>query len=404
MRNHTETVEIRGHIIDSLILPKILDEVVEAGADFEVLEFQIGKGHQDPSFARIQVWTADPPSLERLLKQLQRHGAQPVETQDAGLIAADIDGTFPDGFYSTTNLPTEVRVGGRWIPVTNTEMDCGLLVESESARTIPMADVRKGQMIVTGHAGIKVTPLEKPRGRRAFEFMGSAVSSEKPKKLLVDRVADQMRRVRDEGAKILWVVGPAVIHTGSGPDLARLTEQGWVDILFAGNGFAAHDIESNLFGTSLGVYLHEGTSAEAGHEHHLRAINTIRRVGSISTAVEKGVLTGGVMFQLAKMGLPFVLGGSVRDDGPLPDTITDVLETQGRMREVIDGVGMAVVVASMLHGIATGNILPATVSLVCVDIDPSTVTKLLDRGSTQSLGVVTDVGLFVKRLADVLLG
>lgn len=402
MHDNTEIVEIRGHIIDSLILPRILDEIVEIGADYNVLDFQIGKTHEDPSFARIQVWTSDPETLERLLGRLQKHGATPSEAGEAVLVAAEMDGAFPEDFYSTTNLPTEVRIHGTWIPVENTEMDCGVLVENGRAKTIPMIEVRKGQMIVTGGTGVKVNPLEKPRGRKAFEFMGSQVSSEKPKELLVDRIADQMRKVRSEGGKILWVVGPAVIHTGSGPDLVDLVRNGWANVLFAGNGFAAHDIESNLFGTSLGVFLHEGTSAEAGHEHHLRAINAMRRAGSISAAVDSGLITGGVMYELVKRNLPFVLAGSVRDDGPLPDTIPDVMQAQRRMRELIHGVGMTIIVSSMLHGIATGNLLPATIPLVCVDIDPSAVTKLLDRGSTQSLGVVTDVGLFVKELARLL--
>lgn len=402
MREHTETVEITGHIIDSLVLPKILDEIIDSEADYEVLDFRIGRSHQDHSFARIQVWARDSQALDRLLKRLQRHGAVPFEQRDAELTAADMDGAFPEGFYSTTNLPTEVRTEGEWITVENTEMDCGIVVHGGRARTLPMIEVERGQMIVTGQSGIKVMPLQKPRGRSLFGFMGSAVSSEKPKELQVDRIAEQMRRVRESGEKLLWVVGPAVIHTGSGANLAALVRHGWVDVLFSGNGFAAHDLESNLFGTSLGVYLHEGTPAEGGHEHHLRTINAVRRAGGIAAAVEKEIVTEGVMYELVKKGLPFVLAGSVRDDGPLPDTIIDMVEAQRRMRELVGDLGMAIIVASMLHGIATGNILPATIPLVCVDIDPSTVTKLLDRGSTQSLGLVTDVGLFVKELADIL--
>lgn len=403
MRQHTETVEIRGHIIDSRILPKILDEIIELGGDYEVVDFQIGKTHGDPSFARIRLWASDDQALEQMLRRLQRHGAVPADVADAVLVAADIDGAFPEGFYSTTNLSTEVRVDGRWIPVAGAEMDCGIAVENGRARTIPMLDVRKGQMIVTGRSGIRVKPLEKPRGAGAFEFMSSAVSSEKPKELQVGRIAAEMRRVRSNGGKLVWVVGPALVHTGAGPALAALVEHGWVDVLFTGNGFAAHDIESNLFGTSLGVDLHAGTSDQAGHEHHLRAINTVRRAGSIHEAVEQGIVTGGVMYQLVRKEIPFVLGGSVRDDGPLPDTITEVMEAQRRMRSLVGDAGMAIIVASMLHGIATGNILPATIPLVCVDIDPSTVTKLLDRGSIQSLGLVTDVGLFVKELAEILI-
>jgi lysine-ketoglutarate reductase/saccharopine dehydrogenase-like protein (TIGR00300 family) len=398
----TETVEIKGHIIDSLILPKVLDEIVASGAEYEVLSFEIGKTHQDPSFARIQVWAADEQSLQKLLRRLHRDGAVPVDLGEAALKPADIDGAFPEGFYSTTNLPTQVRVGGSWITVENPEMDCGIVVEGDRAFTLPMVDVRKGQMVVTGHFGLKVTPLERPRGKQIFEFMASDISSEKPKEMQIQLVAGLMRAVRESDRKILWVVGPAVIHTGSGPALSSLVAGGWVDVLFAGNGFAAHDIEAAMFGTSLGINLDQGTPAEAGHEHHIRAINSVRRAGSIAAAVERGILGQGVMYELVSHRVPFVLGGSVRDDGPLPETLTDVIEAQQHMRALINGAGLGIIVASMLHGIATGNILPAAVPIVCVDINPATVTKLLDRGSIQSVGLVTDVGLFVKELARLL--
>jgi lysine-ketoglutarate reductase/saccharopine dehydrogenase-like protein (TIGR00300 family) len=400
--SHTETVEIKGHIIDSLILPKILDEIVASGAEYEVLTFEIGKTHQDPSFARIQVWAPDEQSLQKLLRRLHRDGADPVDLGEAVLKPADMDGAFPEGFYSTTNLPTQVRVGDRWISVENPEMDCGIVVEDERAFTLPMSDVRKGQMVVTGHSGLKVTPLERPRGKQIFEFMASEISSEKPKEMQIELVAGLMRTVRESDRKLLWVLGPAVIHTGSGPALSSLVAGGWVDILFAGNGFAVHDIEAAMFGTSLGINLDQGTPAEAGHEHHIRAINAVRRAGSIAAAVERGILTKGVMYELVRHRVPFVLGGSVRDDGPLPETLTDVVEAQQQMRALIDAVGLGIIVASMLHGIATGNILPAAVPIVCVDINPATVTKLLDRGSTQSVGLVTDVGLFIKELTRML--
>jgi lysine-ketoglutarate reductase/saccharopine dehydrogenase-like protein (TIGR00300 family) len=265
-----------------------------------------------------------------------------------------------------------------------------------------MADVRKGQMVVTGHSGLKVSPLERPRGKQIFEFMASDISSEKPKEIQIELVAGLMRSVRESGRKLLWVVGPAVIHTGSGPALSSLVAGGWVDLLFAGNGFAAHDIEAAMFGTSLGVNLKLGTPAESGHEHHIRAINSVRRAGSIAAAAEGGILTQGVMYELVRHRVPFVLGGSVRDDGPLPETVTDTIEAQQKMRALLGGIGLGVIIASMLHGIATGNILPASVPIVCVDINQATVTKLLDRGSIQSVGLVTDVGLFVKELAHLM--
>lgn len=400
MSAHSETIEIRGHIIDSFVLPKIFDEVVEMRGEFKVLEFTIGRTHDEPSHARIQVSTPDQASLEELLRRLHRHGAVPVDTGEAVLVEADMDGAFPEDFYSTTNLPTDVRLGGHWIPVENPEMDCGIVVDDGRAMTIPMSDVHKGQEIVTGRAGIKVKPLDRPRGQGAFEFMASDISSEKPKQLQVERVASQLQAARKAGKKILWVVGPALIHSGSGADLSRLVDDGWVDVLFAGNGFATHDIESHMFGTSLGINLHEGAPVEAGHEHHIRAINAVRRAGGIRPAVEKGLIGDGVMKRLVERNIPYVLGGSVRDDGPLPDTVTDIIEAQRQMRKHAEGVGLAIMVASMLHGIATGNILPAETQIVCVDINPATVTKLMDRGSLQSLGLVTDVGLFIKELAD----
>jgi len=399
----TEAVELTGHIIDSLLLPRILDELVEGGAEYEIVQFQIGRTHQDASVARIEFWTKDQESLERILARLLPLGAVPVDAGDATVEAADRDGAFPYHFYSTTNLPTEVRIAGKWVPVENPEMDCGIVVSGGHARTVPVSDIRKGQAVVTGRAGLRVTPMERPRDHSDFAFMASSVSSEKPKELQIARVAEEMKRVRSAGKKILWICGPALIHTGSGKDLCDLVNKGWVNVLFSGNGFATHDIESSIFKTSLGVYLEKGTSAEGGHEHHIRAINAVRRSGSIAEAVKDGTIKGGVMHALIKKGVPYVLGGSVRDDGPLPDTVTDIVDAQRQMRALIADVGMAIVVSSMLHGIATGNLLPAAIPIVCVDINPSTVTKLLDRGSIQSAGLVTDVGLFVKQLRDLLI-
>jgi len=398
----TETVEMRGHIIDSQLLSSVLNELADTGVEYVMEIFEIGRTVDDTSYAKIKLHSDDEQTLERVLARIHDFGANPTDIGQAELKEVDIDGAFPADFYSTTNLPTEVRVGGHWLEVQSPEMDCGVLVEGNSARTIPVSDVRKGQLVVTGRSGVRVTPLNVARGGQTFEFMASSVSSEKPKDLQIRRIADEMRRVRDAGQKILWVVGPALIHTGSGPDLGALVRNGWVSVLFGGNGFATHDIESNIFETSLGVYLSEGIPAEGGHEHHIRAINLVRRSGSIAAAVSDGTITGGVMYDLVQAGVPFVLGGSVRDDGPLPDTVTDILETQTKMRQHIGDVGLTIVVASMLHGIATGNILPATVPLVCVDINPSTVTKLMDRGSIQSSGLVTDVGLFVRQLKDQL--
>jgi lysine-ketoglutarate reductase/saccharopine dehydrogenase-like protein (TIGR00300 family) len=232
--------------------------------------------------------------------------------------------------------------------------------------------------------------------------MNSDVSSEKPKALLVADVARQLRATRDAGRKVLFVCGPAVIHTGAGPDVERLVRGGFVDVLFAGNGFATHDIESNVLGTSLGYSLGGGFATDGGHANHLRVINEVRRRGSIAAAVESGYLRSGVMAACVELGIPFVLAGSLRDDGPLPDVERDVVAAADHMRELVAGVGAAVMLASTLHSIATGNILPASVLTYCVDINQAVVTKLADRGSHQALGIVTDVGLFLRDLADEL--
>ena len=399
----TEAVEIRGHIIDSLILPRVLDEIVEAGADYRMAAFEVGKSHDDPSYARIEI-TAERDALDRLLRRLADLGATPPDTGDAVLVPADRDGVFPENFYSTTNLPTQVRIDGSWLDVASSEMDCGIVVADGSARTVPMSEIRTGDPVVTGHAGIKVHPLERPRGGagQTFSFMSSEVSSEKPQGLMVQRIAENMRVVKDSGKKILWVLGPAVVHTGSVEAFCALIRSGWVDVVFAGNAIATHDSEAAIFGTSLGVSLSEGVPTEHGHEHHIRAINAVRRAGSFEEAVASGLISSGVMYHLVTHGVDYVLGGSVRDDGPMPGVITDVLETQRAMRARVPGLGIAVMVSTMLHSIATGNILPATVPIVCVDINPAAVTKLVDRGSIQSVGMVTDVGLFLRQLADAL--
>jgi lysine-ketoglutarate reductase/saccharopine dehydrogenase-like protein (TIGR00300 family) len=287
------------------------------------------------------------------------------------------------------------------VPVEQPEMDCGLLVHGEARiRTVPVSDVKAGDRVVCGAGGVKVElPQREPSSGDTFEFMGSAVSSEKPQSLLLRQIAQQMREVKADGGKVLWVGGPAVVHTGAAPAMVALVEAGYVDVLFAGNALATHDIEASLYGTSLGVDLAQGKGVEHGHEHHIRAINAIRKAGSIAAAVESGVLTSGVMHAMVRTGKRFVLVGSVRDDGPLPDVHTDVIVGQRAMRAELPGVGFAIMVATMLHSIATGNILPASIPLVCVDINPATVTKLADRGSAQAVGIVTDIGLFLEGLA-----
>lgn len=410
----TETIEVHGHIVDSLILAKILDSILEAGADYELVDVSIGKTNRDTSRAAIAVRAADQGALDALLDSLQVHGANRVTHSDAVLVAADTDGVLPAGFHSTTNLDTDVLVDGTWYATQNPEMDCALVVRGDgtdvAVRTIPMHRVQAGDRIVVGRDGVRVHPPLRRAGTGAFEFMNSEVSSEKPKGLLIRQVAERMRAARAEGGRVLLVAGPAAIHTGAGPDLAMLVEHGWIDCLFTGNGFATHDLESNVLGTSLGVGVVDGAPVEGGHANHVRVINEIRRHGSIAAAVEAGYVTGGVMHACVTAGVPFVLAGSVRDDGPLPDTMTDVAAAADAMRDQVHGlpggdggnIRVALMLATTLHAIATGNILPASVETFCVDINQAVVTKLADRGSHQAVGIVTDIGVFVRQLAHEL--
>ncbi len=400
----SETIEVTGHIVDSLLLAKILDSILDAGCDYEMVDVRVGKTSLDASSARIVVTGDDEEALGRLLDELQVHGANRTAQQDAHLEAATTDGVLPEGFYATTNLASGVRVDGTWLSVENPEMDCALVVRDGRALTAPMHQVRRGDMVVVGSDGVRVQAPSHARDTQVFEFMASEVSSEKPKTLLVAQVADRLRAARERGGKVLVVAGPAVVHTGAAPDLARLVAGGWVDVLFAGNGFATHDIESNVLGTSLGVSVDEGKPTEGGHANHLRVINEVRRHGSIAAAVDAGLITGGVMRACVQHGVPFVLGGSIRDDGPLPDVITDVVAAADAMRAHLHEVRVALMLASTLHAIATGNCLPAGVETFCVDINQAVVTKLADRGSHQALGIVTDVGPFVRQLADQLVG
>ena len=402
----SETVEITGHLMDTGILSRVLDDIREYGGDWTIDRFDVGREASDSSHAVLTVSAEDDESLERLLMRIQTRGVNQVDPGEASLAEAEMDGVFPEHFYSTTNLDTRVRLNGRWVRVENPEMDCGLIVEGEGADTrvysLPMVDVKQGMRVVCGAGGIKVAIPEPPEGTGSFGFMESEVSSEKPQAVLVRQVADGMREAKAQGKKVLWVGGPGVVHTGAAPAMVALVKAGYVDVLFAGNALATHDIESALYGTSLGIDLAMGRGVEHGHEHHIRALNTIRKAGSIKAAVDEGVLTGGVMHAMVTEDKKYVLVGSVRDDGPLPDVYTDVIDGQRAMRAELKDVGFCIMVATMLHSVATGNILPATIPLVCVDINPATVTKLADRGSSQARGIVTDVGLFLEQLAGEL--
>jgi lysine-ketoglutarate reductase/saccharopine dehydrogenase-like protein (TIGR00300 family) len=412
----TEVVRLDGHVVDSLLLPKVLDAIVDAGASYEILELDMGTTSLDPSHVRIRVSAADESALDALLAEIQVHGVNREDASDAELVAAPADGVLPTGFYSTTNLPTWARVNGHWTKSGRPEMDCALVVDvaagssGSAVRVVPMHQVRAGDRVVTGWRGVRVEAPTRPDEAEGFGFMTSEVSSEKPKAVSLGRVANSIREARDRrergtgGGRVLAVCGPAVVHTGAAPALARMVRDGWVQLLFAGNGFATHDIESNVLGTSLGVSLGEGVLSEHGHANHLRVINEVRRFGSIAAAVEAGWLQSGVLYECVRAGVPFILGGSVRDDGPLPDVISDTVAAADAMRAQLDDVDVAIMLATTLHAIATGNLLPAGVETYCVDINQAVVTKLADRGSHQALGIVTDVGLFVGELADRLCG
>lgn len=402
----SETVEIRGHIIDSLLLPKVLDAIMVAGGSFKIEDIVVGQTRHDPSSARIVVTASTAKSLDELLATISDHGANPIASHDCRLVSADMSGAFPEGFYSTTNQRTELRLEGSWIDVDDQEMDCGIAVDDarHAARCVAMTDVEKGQQIVVGHAGVRVVPEQRSQSSHGFEFMNSAVSTEKPKGVATAQVAQQMHAAKTAGEKILIVGGPAIVHTGSVDHMTWLIQNGYVQKLFAGNALATHDIEQAIFGTSLGVSLLSGDNIEAGHEHHLRSINRIRRLGGIRQAVEAEQLKSGIMYECVKHGVDYLLAGSIRDDGPLPEVITDAIEAQRQMRERVRDVSFCLMLATTLHSIAVGNLLPAWVKVVCVDINPSTVIKLSDRGSWQTVGLVTDVEPFMRALVEDLKG
>src|SRR5581483_10669601 len=398
----TEIVEAEGHLIDSQLLTAMWDTVVRHEGAFEVLEFRIGRTNEEPSFLSMRVTAADA-RMSELLEELVTLGCRVSRIEDAHLVPADRDRCAPEDFYSTTNHQTFVRLKGQWVAVEKQRMDAAIVVEPDaSAVCRKLRDIRKGDLVVCGVAGVKIVPEFKERDRHGFAFMTNEISSERRVEVGVSRIAAMMRDAKKRGEKIAFVAGPVVVHTGGGPYFTDLVRRGYVDVLLAGNALAVHDAEQALFGTSLGVDLETGRAIEGGHRHHMRAINAIYRDGGLASAVERGVLTSGVMFECIRNGVDYVLAGSIRDDGPLPDTVMNLIEAQDRYAEALQGVTLVLVLSTMLHGIGVGNMLPAWVRLVCVDINPAVVTKLADRGSSQTIGIVTDVGLFLRQLASAL--
>ena len=394
-----ETVEAQGHLIDSHIMERIFDTVVEFGGRFEVEQFSIGRTNSDPSSLRLRVEASSQDQLERMMTQLLGLGCAPADQEEAELKPSAQDRCVPEDFYSTTNQRTLVRHRGRWIEVRNQRMDAMIVVRDHDAECRRLRDVKAGDLVVTGTKGIRVVPEAKERDRLAFAFMSNEISSERQVETAVSQTAAIMRQVREEGRKIVFVAGPVVVHTGGCGPLARLIRGGWMDALLAGNALAVHDIEAALLGTSLGVRTSDGRLEEHGHRNHMRAINVINHAGSIAKAVKSGRLTSGIMYECVKAKVPFVLAGSLRDDGPLPDVITDMNEAQDAYAAQLRDAGVVLCLSSMLHAIATGNMLPAWVKIVCVDINPAVPTKVSDRGTGQAVGVVTDVGLFLDLLA-----
>lgn len=395
-------IELKGHIIDSFLLPKVFDKVMDMNGEFEILEFVIGKNKTDTSYARLMITGKDQEHLDDIIGELHRLGAYLPEAEDVEAELSPKDRVVPKGFYSTTNHPTYVKIEGEWVFVENQKMDSLIVISGGKAECKTIGHIEKGDKIVVGNKGIRVIPPERPRGHSVFEFMGGGVSSERPSQSLIKQIAEEIFEVKQNGGRIVIVAGPAVIHTGGQQALAELVRNGYVDVLLSGNALAVHDIENNLYGTSLGMDLTTGELAPEGHKHHIYAISEITRAGSIKDAVEQGVLKGGIMYECVKKNIPFVLAGSIRDDGPLPDVITDTMKAQDLMRESIRNADIVLMMASMLHSIATGNCLPSHVRTICVDINPSTMTKLMDRGTAQAIGIVTDVGTFLPWLAEEL--
>jgi lysine-ketoglutarate reductase/saccharopine dehydrogenase-like protein (TIGR00300 family) len=396
-----ETVTLEGHIIDSDVLRRVMGKIVAEGGSFEIEEFRVGRTNEEPSFARLAVSASDPGALDRVLEALAYLGAA-TKVRDAQFAPAEADGILPDEFYSSTNLETFVRSGGSWESVVEQRMDCAVVRRAGKLHCVKQRKVRRGEPVLLRGAGVRVRPLERSRQASSFGFMSNEISMEVNKPVAIAAAARAMMETRMAGERIVLVPGPAVIHSGGDAALARLVRAGWVDGVLSGNAFAVHDLEKALLETSLGVCQMSGRAVEGGSRNHLWAINAVNRAGGIRAGVESGLVRSGVMYELVRKGVPFVLAGSIRDDGPLVDVIPDVLAAQEAYIDALDGAGMCLMLASALHAIAVGNLLPAQVRTVCVDMTESLPVKLGNRGTLQAIGLVTDVGYFLERLEQEL--
>ena len=407
----TRVLHMEGHLLDAGIMNRSLDLVVDNGGSFKVLNFNLGVERHSTSNADVRISAPDHEVMEKIMGQLIEIGALVPEEDAKNVITetCDLHGVAPDDFYVSNIYPTEVRVNDRWIRVQKQRMD-GAIVISEAANDVTaecriLRDLNKGERVVVGVDGIRTVRKKSNRELKAkeeFSFMGAGVSSERRVELVVEQIAWELRQIRDRGGKVVVTAGPVVIHTGGAKHLSSLVREGYVQGLLGGNAIAVHDIEQSLMGTSLGVDMQKGTPVRGGHRHHLKVINTVRRYGSIAKAVEQGVVTGGIMYECVKHNVPFALAGSIRDDGPLPDTQMDLIKAQSEYAQLLEGTDMILMLSTMLHSIGVGNMTPAGVKMVCVDINPAVVTKLSDRGSVESVGVVTDVGLFLSLLVNQL--
>lgn len=401
---HAQEVEVKGHLIDSMILGRILDTIMDLRGDFQVLDFRVGKKKKEESTSRLLVIGNDKGHLERLLESVYREGAQPLRIGEVVLEQARNDMVLPDTFYSTTNNPTQVYFKNSWLNVKNMMMDkCITLdVENKTAECKMIREIRKGDMIVTGEQGVRIIPQERPReGVDIFQFMSSSSSSERPTQQIARKVAYDIFNTKEiSHGKIAVVSGPVIVHSGASAALAQLIRMGYVDGLLAGNALAVHDIENATMGTSLGMHVRDGTLAVRGHRNHMQAINEVFKAGSIKRMVTRGTLRSGIMYECVSKKVPYVLAGSIRDDGPIPDVVTDVVQAQQMYKKLLENVRMVLMFSTMLHSIAVGNMLSSSVKVVAVDISQPVVTKLLDRGTTQAIGVVTDVGTFLPMVVE----
>ena len=393
-----------GHLIDSGILAAVLNLIIEEGADYEIIDFTVGKTHANPSHLEIDLICTTEEQMEACTEKLVQTGCYERRAPVAFVRKAEKDGTVPENFYSTTNHRTEVFWNEKWVPVEKQRMDGVIVIENGGAVCKKIRDVKQGDAVICSSESVRVFPPERERSQDAFGFMSNEVSSERGIGVIVDAVAEEMKRVRDGGGKIVAVAGPVIIHTNGSRAFASLCKAGYIKGVLTGNALAVHDIEYELFGTSLGIDLTTGRPTHEGHRNHMRAINTVRRCGSIKETIRQGLLKQGIMYELEEANIPYCLAGSIRDDGPLPETENNIIAAQERYAEITAGADMVLMLSTMLHSIGTGNMLPSWVKTVCVDINPAVVTKLIDRGSAQTVGIVSDIGLFMRVLTEKCIG